>query len=149
MRIRIGGVDHWRLRPTALIGQLQQHPGGHAYVALPLPTVAECLRRTVCRRSVTPAQVIAVDEDHLPKNQAEILRALQATALVKEVDGAVPSLEQLRVPQRGRTGLPVLPPAINPEAALLRPLCGSGVGSRRPGTQMVSSWVNPGARAAS
>ena len=83
MRLEMGRVDHQRIRPAALVGQFQQHPGEDALVAPAFPAVVERLRRAIGRGRIAPAQAIAIDEDY-PAKHALVVNTRLAVRLREE-----------------------------------------------------------------
>ena len=83
MRFQIGRVDHHRLRSGGLGGQAFHHPGEGAFVAPPLPTVAEGLWRAILPGRIAPPQAIAIDEDY-PAQYTPVIDARLAMALGEE-----------------------------------------------------------------
>jgi hypothetical protein len=61
-------IDNHRLRNCGFGNQAIHHPDKDPFVALPLPTVVERLRRPILARGITAAQAIADDKDYPAQN---------------------------------------------------------------------------------
>ena len=83
MCLEIGRVDHHRLRNGGPGGQPIHHPGEDTFVAPPLLSVVEGLRRTILLRRIAPPQTIAIDEDYAAE-YTTVIDAGLAMALRKE-----------------------------------------------------------------
>ena len=62
--MRLEGGDHERVGPVVLTGQVQQPPGKDAFLAPPLPAVAQSPVRTIGIRRILPAQASAIEQDN-------------------------------------------------------------------------------------
>lgn len=68
VRLELGCIDHLRIRFTALICQLQQHPGKNTFLTLPLPKAVKRLRGPAFSGRISPPQAVAVNENKSTKN---------------------------------------------------------------------------------
>ncbi len=83
MRLEVGCIDHQSGSPAAPISQFEQHLSKDAFLAPSLPTAVKGLVRTVIRRSVPPAQAIAIDKDDAAQNTL-VINARLTVGLWKE-----------------------------------------------------------------
>jgi hypothetical protein len=76
MGLKVGSLDHYDPFLTMTRRQPDHHLGEDPLITPPLPTVVDCLVRSIVPRGIAPPQAIAIDEDYPNQNRPVINRRL-------------------------------------------------------------------------